>query len=312
MENKKKVIVIAGPTASGKTGCAVELAVRLGGEIVSADSMQIYKYMDIGSAKPTEEEQRRAVHYLVDEIEPDEPFSVAEYRKRAGAYIDLITDNGKVPLLVGGTGLYIHSVVSEMDYSGSIPDTARRQELRKIAEEQGAEGLHRILETLDAEAAGRIHPHNLKRTIRAIEAAEQGRKLRPFEHTRSIQGEYDCLLFCLNRDRRQLYERIDRRVDEMISEGLVDEVRMLTGRGLRAEDISMKGIGYKEIIAFLEGEYDLEEAIRLVKRNTRRYAKRQLTWFRRYPDMIWLDVTDSTEAAVSEMTERARRFLQEG
>ena len=310
MVNKKKVIIIAGPTASGKTGCAVELAVRLGGEIISADSMQLYKFMDIGSAKPTKEEQARAVHHLVDEIEPDRPFSVAEYRKIAGKYIDQVTECGKVPIIAGGTGLYVHSIISEMDFSNAPPDMVRRQELRRLAKEQGSEALHTILKKLDPESAGRIHPNNLKRTIRAIEAAERGEPLRAFGHAEAGTGEYNYVMFGLTRRRDVLYERIDRRVDEMVSEGLVEEVRGLMSRGLKSEDISMKGIGYKEIISCLEGEYDLEEALRLVKRNTRRYAKRQMTWFRRYSDMIWYDLTDGVEDALDDMTERARRFLQ--
>lgn len=310
MVNKNKVIVIVGPTASGKTGCAVELAVRLDGEIVSADSMQLYKYMDIGSAKPTPEERVRAVHYLVDAIEPDRPFSVAEYRKMAGACIDEIAERGKVPIVAGGTGLYIHSIVSEMDFSGVQPDTARREELRRLSEEQGTAALHEILEKLDPVAAERIHPNNRKKTIRAIEAAEKGRRMRPFEQAEPGSGEYDCLMFGLKRDREILYDRINRRVDEMVADGLVEEVRGLMARGLRTEDISMKGIGYKEIIAYLEGEYDLEEALRLVKRNTRRYAKRQMTWFRRYEDLIWYDLTGGTELALDDMTEKALQFLR--
>ena len=311
MKDRKKVIVIAGPTASGKTGCAVELAVRLGGEIVSADSMQLYKYMDIGSAKPTPEERARAVHYLVDEIEPDRPFSVAEYRKKAGQYIERIIGSGKVPLIAGGTGLYIHSIVNTMDFSEEPPDTARRAELRRMAEEKGDDCLHVLLQNLDPDSAKRIHPNNLKRIIRAIEAAEKGKRIQSFDHTEEARGEYDCLLFGLTRERASLYERINQRVDQMMEEGLVEEVRSLVERGLKSEDISMKGIGYKEIIGYLEGLYDLDEAVRLVKRNTRRYAKRQMTWFRRYDSMIWYDVTEGLSGAVDEMTERARQFLRQ-
>ena len=311
MERKKKVLIIAGPTASGKTSCAVELAVRLGGEIVSADSMQLYKYMDIGSAKPAQEEQARAVHHLVDEIDPRQPFSVAQYRQMAGSRINDIRERGKVPVVAGGTGLYIHSIVSNMDFSGRQPDPARREELHRLAAENGPESLHALLETLDPEAAARIHPHNLKKMIRAIEAAEKGEKIPSFDHAEEGSSEYDCLMFCLTMDRQKLYERIDRRVDEMVEQGLFREVRGLMDRGLRTEDISMKGIGYKEIIACLEGQYDREEAIRLVKRNTRRYAKRQLTWFRRYQKGIWMDVTDGTGEAIDRMTELARGFLRE-
>lgn len=310
MEKKKKVIVIAGPTASGKTGCAVRLARGLGGEIVSADSMQIYKYMDIGSAKPAREEREQAVHYLVDEIDPFQPFSVAEYRKLAGQYIEKILESGKIPIVAGGTGLYVNSIVSDMDFSITPPDWARRKELYRLADEQGGEALHALLETLDPEAAQRIHPNNIKRMVRAVEAAEKGEKIRSFDHAACGTGEYDCLMFGLGMERQALYSRIDQRVDGMIEEGLVEEVRSLMNRGLKAENISMRGIGYKEIIACLEGEYDLEEAIRLVKRNTRRYAKRQMTWFRRYKDMIWYDLTEGSDGAVRDMMERAAAFTE--
>lgn len=308
MEKQKKVIVIAGPTASGKTGCAVELAKGIGGEIVSADSMQIYKYMDIGSAKPTPEERAQAVHYLVDEIDPFRSFSVAEYRRLAGQYIDRILQSGKIPIVAGGTGLYINSIVSDMDFSVTPPDWERRKELYHLAEEKGGGALHALLEELDPEAAQRIHPNNIKRMVRAVEAAEKGEKVLSFDHAAPGTGEYECMMFGLTRERQVLYSRIDRRVDDMIGQGLVQEVRSLMDRGLRADHVSMRGIGYKEIIAYLEGQYDLEEAIRLVKRNTRRYAKRQMTWFRRYKEMIWYDLTGDSLKAVSDMMERAAAF----
>lgn len=310
--SRTKIIIIAGPTASGKTACAVELAERLDGEIVSADSMQLYKYMDIGSAKPTEEEQARARHWLVDEIDPRQPFSAAKYREMAGFCIDRIAGGGKLPIVCGGTGLYVNTIVSDMDFSQSPPDMERRKELRAVAAEQGNDALHAMLERLDPDAAGRIHPNNVKRTIRAIEAAESGHRVRSFDNAAAGSGEYECLMFGLNMERQLLYDRINRRVDMMMEAGLVDEVRGLMDRGLTADDISMKGIGYKEIIGFLNGEYDIDHAVDLVKKNTRHLAKRQLTWFRRYDGMIWYDLSDEEKRirALDDMEKRSREFLQ--
>lgn len=308
MMEKKKIIVLAGPTASGKTGCAVRLAQNVGGEIISADSMQLYKYMDIGSAKPTAEERAAAVHHLVDEIDPAEDFSVAKYRDLAGRYIEQVISAGKIPIIEGGTGLYVNSIVSHMDFSETPSNDELRRELREEAEEHGGEYIHRKLADIDPDAAARIHPHNIKKIIRAIEAAKAGRPIPSFDKAAAGNGEYDCLMFGINRDRQLLYERINLRVDLMMEAGLVDEVKSILARGIAPDSIAMKGIGYKEIIGYLDGNCSLDEAVELVKRNTRRYAKRQLTWFRRYDDMIWYDVTEGIDSAVEDMTERTRGF----
>lgn len=288
-----KIIAVCGPTAVGKTKYAIELARRIDGEIVSADSMQLYKFMDIGSAKPTAEEQAMVPHHLVDLIDPREPFSVAEYQRLAKAAIRDIFSRGKTPVISGGTGLYISSLIYEMDFSGAPGDMKRRKELEDLAAEKGPEALHQILAGLDAAAAERIHPNNIKKVIRAIEVAEttDGR-IQEFDQTFSKKTtDYEYLLVGLNRDREELYSRIDQRVDILMEMGLVDEIKRLMDMGLDESAISMKGIGYKEIIGHLKGEYDLEEAVRLVKRNTRHYAKRQLTWLRRYEEMNWFDLS---------------------
>lgn len=309
MKEKIRIIVLAGPTASGKTEAAIRLAGRLNGEIVSADSMQLYKFMDIGSAKPTPEERKQAVHYLVDEIDPAQPFSAADYRQLAGQYIRRIAAAGKVPIVEGGTGLYLNSIVYDMDFGSRPADTARRQELRRIAEEQGPEALHELLRSVDPAAAERIHPNNVIKIIRAVEAAESGTPIPSFENSFRPSVEFEPIMFCINRDREQLYERINLRVDRMLEAGLEQEVRSLLDRGLGSDNISMKGIGYKEMIAYIHGECDLETAAEQIRQSTRHFAKRQLTWFRRYPDMIWYDVTGGLDEAVSDMCERAEQFL---
>lgn len=300
--SKNRILVIAGPTAVGKTEYAIDTARRLQGEIVSADSMQLYRYMDIGSAKPTPEERRMVPHFLVDEIDPRQDFSVYEYQKRAKASIRDILSRGRLPVISGGTGLYIHSLICEMDFSVR-PDTEEiRHGLEKLAEEEGAEALHRMLEERDPFAAERIHPNNVKKIIRALEILQTGEEVRPFEKSFVPVKEYDCCLVGLTRDREELYERIDRRVDLLMEAGLADEVRQLREMGLTEDAISMKGIGYKEIFGFLKGDYDETEAVRLIKRNTRRYAKRQLTWLRRYERLHWVDLSQQTkEEAVEDI-----------
>ena len=281
--NERRILVIAGPTAVGKTEYAIEAAKAFNGEIVSCDSMQLYRYMDIGSAKPTEAERAEAVHHLIDFLDPREEFSVARYQKLAREAIDDILSRGKLPVISGGTGLYLNSILYDMDFADASGDEKLRETLRKVAEEEGSEALHSQLAEMDPEAAARIHPNNTKKIIRAIERLQAGEgRVRPFDSSISENKDYDPLLVCLTRNREELYDRINRRVDALIEAGLVEEVRSLMDMGLTADDISMKGIGYKEIIAYLEGETILEEAIDQIKKNTRHYAKRQLTWFRRY------------------------------
>ena len=288
----EKVLVICGPTAVGKTKYAIEIANAIGGEIVSADSMQLYKYMDIGSAKPTAEEQAGCRHHLVDMIDPREPFSVADFQKMAKEAIKDISSRGLVPVISGGTGLYVSSLIYDMDFSAPPGDTAFRKRLYEIAERDGNMRVHDILKEKSPEAAERIHPNNLKKVIRAIEIAENGGQVKAFEESFVKTKDYDYILIGLTREREELYDRINRRVDVLMSEGLVDEVKGLLDMGLTEDDISMKGIGYKEIIGYLRGEYDIGEAVRLIKKNTRHLAKRQLTWFRRYPDITWFNISE--------------------
>lgn len=296
-----KIIVVAGPTAVGKTEYAIKIAKDFNGEIVSCDSMQLYKYMDIGSAKPTAEEQSQVKHYLVDEIDPKEEFSVAIYQKLAKKAIKEITDKGKVPVIAGGTGLYLNSILYNMDFGNTDSNKELREEYEKIAKEKGPDKLYEILLELDPKAAERIHKNNVKRVIRAIEAIKtSGKALNDFKTDITLNKEFDPVMVCLNRDRTELYERINKRVDILVDMGLLEEVKGLMDMGFTADDIAMKGIGYKEIIGYFKGQYDLNEAIELVKRNTRRYAKRQITWFKRYENMQWFNLsTDSLEDIIS-------------
>lgn len=298
MQESRTVIFVAGPTAVGKTKYAIEIAKAFRGEIISADSMQIYQYMDIGSAKPTKEELAQAKHHLVDEIDPREEFSVAEYQVLAKNYMNQIFREGRTPVVSGGTGLYLNALLYDMDFSIMPKQASLRKQLEQEAEQYGVEHVHDRLKALDRAAAERIHPNNLKKVIRAIEVAETtGEGIREFRESFVRTQDYDCVLIGLNRDREELYQRIDERVEQLMKAGLVKEIESLLEKGLTENSISMKGIGYKEIISFLHGEYDLDEAVRLVKRNTRHYAKRQLTWLRRYPDMIWFNLSEyETEA----------------
>ncbi len=293
---KNRIIpVIVGPTAVGKTKYAVQIARKLNGEIVSADSMQIYRFMDIGSAKPTEEEQAAARHHLVDAVDPREPFSVAQYRHMAKECIEDIFQRDKLPVISGGTGLYVNALIYDMDFSAPPADLEQREKYRKTAEEKGPQYLHDILNDIDPDAAARIHPNNVRKVIRAIEAAKSGEKIPSFETSFRSTSDYRCILIGLQRDRAELYDRINRRVDQMISDGLEDEIRSLMSMGLSSSDISMKGIGYKEMIDAMNGRITMEEAAELIKRNSRRYAKRQMTWFRRYPDIRWFDLSENSE-----------------
>ena len=310
MPNDRNVIFIAGPTAVGKTKYAIEIAREFEGEIISADSMQIYQYMDIGSAKPTKEELAQAKHYLVGEIDPRDEFSVAEYQILAKKYIETVFQRDKTPVVSGGTGLYLNSLLYDMNFSVMPRQADFRKRLEEEAEQYGAEHVHNRLKALDAAAAERIHPNNLKKVIRAIEVFETtGEGIREFQESFVPTRDYGCILIGLTRDREELYRRIDERVDQLIKLGLVGEIEGLLEKGLTENSISMKGIGYKEIISYLHGAYDLEEAIRLVKRNTRHYAKRQLTWLRRYPDMLWFNLSEyeTEEKALSAISEAIRR-----
>ena len=299
----RKLIAVAGPTAVGKTKYAIETAKAFNGEIVSCDSMHLYKYMNIGSAKPTPEEQAEVKHWLVDEIDPKEPFSVARYAQMAKAAIEDIFSRGKTPVIEGGTGLYLNSLLYEMDFSGASVDTELRDTLLNEAELFGPEYIYNKLKEADPKAAERIHPNNVKKVIRALEGAISGKNIVDFKNCQEKCKDYDTILIGLTRNRPELYDRINQRVDIMIEEGLFHEVEELLEMGLDESDISMKGIGYKEIIGYFDGLYGQKEAIELIKKNSRHLAKRQLTWFRRYEDTKWFNLSEyeSDEAAVGEI-----------
>lgn len=308
-DHTNTIIALAGPTAVGKTKFAIMLAQEFDGEVVSCDSMQLYKYMDIGSAKPTEEEMAMAKHHLVDLIDPRDEFSVAQYQKLAKKAINDVFSRGKTPIISGGTGLYLNSLLYDMDFSSTPEDHSYRDELMAKAEKEGREALHEMLTRQDPEAAKSIHPNNTVKIIRALERLKEGEgKIKQFKDISSETKDYDVVLLGLTRDRAELYDRINRRVDLLIDAGLVEEVRTLKEMGLTQENISMKGIGYKEIMDFLDGRYSLEEAVEIIQKNTRHYAKKQLTWFRRYDKMKWCNISDfdSDEAAFEDL----KKWLQ--
>lgn len=288
---KHPLVVTAGPTASGKTRLAIELAKLLNGEIVSADSMQIYKYMNIGSAKPTAEEQKEVKHHLIDFLEPDAVFSVADYTEMAHDVIGKLISEGKMPVMCGGTGLYINSVVNDITFGETDTNDDIRAELAKTAREKGNDALIEMLAEFDPVSAARLHPNNVRRVIRAIEFYKvTGQTISSHqEMTKQTEGRYNPIMFCIAWDRQKLYERINKRVDKMLEDGLLEEVKRLMEAGYTKALNSMKAIGYKELIDYYNGETTLEEAVELIKQSSRRYAKRQLTWFRRDKRIHWLN-----------------------
>ena len=288
---KKPLIVLTGPTAVGKTSLSISLAKAVNGEIISADSMQVYKGMDIGSAKIRKEEMQGVTHYLVDILEPEEEFHIVKFQELAKAALEEIYAKGKIPILVGGTGFYIQAVTRDIDFTQAEQETSYREELEQFAKEKGAEYLHEKLREVDSKSAENIHANNVKRVIRALEFYHQnGTPISEHNEEQKQQtSPYNLVYFVLTAPREILYERIDRRVDQMMEEGLLEEVKSLRARGCHRGMVSMQGLGYKEILAYLEGEYPLEEAVRILKRDTRHFAKRQLTWFRREQDVIWVD-----------------------
>ncbi len=300
---KKPLIVIAGPTACGKTDLSINLAEKIGGEIISGDSMQVYKLMDIGTAKPTAEETRGIPHFLIDELYPDEEYNVMIFQKKAKEYMKGIYDRGHIPIIVGGTGFYINALVYDNDFTEE-ESSSIRDELYRIAETEGKEKLHDILADIDVEYAKSIHPNNVKRVARAIEYYRlTGEKMS--EHNKSAkekESPYNTAFFVLNMDRQKLYERIDMRVDIMMENGLENEVRKLIDMGYSPELVSMQGLGYKEFIPYFNGEISLEKAVDDIKKYTRHFAKRQLTWFRRQTEGIWIDMTGGDkEKALSQI-----------
>lgn len=290
---KKPLIVIVGPTAVGKTEVAIEVAKKLDCEIISADSMQIYKHMNIGTAKPSRMEQKGIKHHMIDIVDPDQEFSVADFQVMAKECIEDIFNRNKIPLMSGGTGLYINSVCYNYIFSESEKDVALREQLKKQALEYGNDFLYKKLEKLDPQAAEKIHPHNLRRIIRALEVCiKTGNTFSSYEEkTKKQKGLYDLFMFGLTRPREELYRRINERVLHMINNGLVEEVKKLLEMGYSRNLNSMQGLGYRQIVDYLDGKITLEEAIFLISRDTRRYAKRQYTWFSRDKNIVWMDVS---------------------
>lgn len=288
---KKPLIILTGPTAVGKTKASIGLAKAVDGEIISADSMQVYKYMDIGSAKIRQEEMQGIPHYLVDVLEPDEEFHVVRFQQMAKQAMEQIYNRGKIPIVVGGTGFYIQALLYDIDFTQNAKDLTYRRKLETLAKEKGAEALHEMLEKIDPESAREIHFNNQKRVIRALEFYEQtGKKISEHnQEERKKESPYQSAYFVLNDDRQNLYDRIDLRVDQMMMEGLEKEVRTLKESGYTREMVSMQGLGYKEMLAYLDGECTLDEAVYTIKRDTRHFAKRQITWFKRERDVIWID-----------------------
>ena len=287
---KTKVIAICGPTASGKTALSIELAKKINGEIVSCDSMQIYKYMNIGTAKPDTQEMKSIKHYLLDIVEPNERYSVADYKRDAKKAIKEIIEKGKVPIIVGGTGLYLDSLIYEIEYQNIEFDEEYRKKLEKQVEEIGLETLYEEAKKIDPEAIEKISSNDKKRILRILEIyhATGKNKTEQEKESRKKEVEYDYRVFAINWDREILYDRINKRVDIMIEQGLIEEVKEI----LKKYDefpTAMQGLGYKDVVQYLKGEYTKEEMIEKLKMETRRYAKRQLTWFRKNKQTIWLD-----------------------
>lgn len=296
---KPRVIVIAGPTASGKTSTSIELAKKLNGEIISADSMQIYKYMNIGTAKPTEEEKEGIKHYLLDVVDPDETFNVAKYKVLAEEAIEEILQKGKTPIIVGGTGLYINTLTSGIEFKETPNDLEYREALIKKASEEGADSIYEMLQKVDPISAQNIEKNNIRRVARALEIYKvTGKTKTELDIESRKEVKYDYKIFALDWDRQKLYERIDLRVDIMMQMGLLEEVKDVTSK-YKLSTTAMQGIGYKEVIEYFENKVTLEEMIEKLKLETRHYAKRQLTWFRANKNIIWI----KPENAISEILE---------
>lgn len=288
---KKPLVILAGPTAVGKTKASIGLAKAIGGEIISADSMQVYRYMDIGSAKISPQEMQGVPHYLVDVLDPRDEFHVVRFQQMAKQAMAEIYSHGNIPILVGGTGFYIQSVLYDIDFAADGEDSAYRKELEQLAQANGAEYLHQKLKEVDFEYAAQVHANNVKKVIRALEFYHQtGKKLSAHNiEQRSKESGYNFAYFVLNDRRAHLYQRIDLRVEQMLKDGLVEEVTRLKGMGYTQDMVSMQGLGYKEMLDYLDGRISLEEAVEIIKRDTRHFAKRQITWFKREKDVCWID-----------------------
>ena len=286
----KPLVIIGGPTASGKTKLGIELAKCINGEIISADSMQVYRYMDIGTAKPTIKEMNGIPHYLIDEIDPNEEWNITLFQKKAKQYMEQIYQKNKIPILLGGTGFYIQSIVYDIDFTETKTDLEYRKHLQQLQDQYGNNYLHTELRKVDPLSAEKIHPNNIKRIIRALEYYAQ--TSQPISLHNELEKQkttpYQLAFFALTMDRNLLYQRINQRVDKMIEEGLIEEVRNLLKKGYSPDLVSMQGLGYKEWIPYLNGQQSLEDTIYILKRDTRHFAKRQLTWFRRENNIHWI------------------------
>jgi len=308
--NKIPIIILTGPTAVGKTDLSIELAKALDAEIISADSMQLYEYMDIGSAKVSKEEMDGVKHYMIDEVKPDYPFSVSEFQQRSKKYIEDIHKRGKKVIVTGGTGLYLNSLIYEMDFGKSKANTELRDKLQLELDEKGSDYMHDKLRDLNEDAANRIHKNNTKRVMRALEVELNGEKMNDFSKDLKFNENYYPIIVILNRDRGNLYNRINLRVDIMLENGLIDEVKGILDMGYNKDLISMQGIGYKEILKYLDGEYTYEEAVEIIKRDSRKYAKRQITWFKRYKEAPWFDVENlNSEELKKEILQYIEKML---
>lgn len=303
---KKPLIILTGPTAVGKTSLSIGLAKKIGGEIISADSMQVYKGMDIGSAKITRQEMQGVRHYLIDELSPKEEFNVVRFQEYAKRYIQEIYARNKIPVLTGGTGFYIQSVLYDIDFTETEENQEYREYLEGLAKEKGPQFLHEELRKVDPGSADQIHANNVKRVIRALEYfKETGEPISKHnEEERKKVSPYNFAYFVLNDRRDILYDRINLRIDKMLESGLVEEVKRLKEEGCTRDMVSMQGLGYKEILDYLDGRCTLDEAVYILKRDTRHFAKRQLTWFKRERDVIWVNKDEfsySEESILEEM-----------
>lgn len=288
---KPRIFCVVGPTASGKTAYAIKLAKEYGGEVVSCDSMQIYKYMNIGTAKPDADEIQAVPHHMIDFADPAENYSVADFVKDARKCIDDILRRNKVPVLCGGTGLYVDSIINQIEFAEEVRDDSYREELKALADRDGVLAVHDILKEKDPKAAKEIHPNNLKRVIRALEIIKNtGLSKTEADKTARKEPLYDAVIYGLRMDRENLYSRINQRVDIMMEKGLLGEVKALLELGIPKDSTAMQAIGYKELVEYLDGRCSMEEAVDKIKQESRRYAKRQITWFKRNPKIKWIDV----------------------
>jgi tRNA dimethylallyltransferase len=294
LNNKPKIVIIVGPTAVGKTDISIATAKALNGEIISADSAQVYKYMDIGTAKISPDEMQGIKHHMIDEVTPDQSFSVANFRDKADHYIQELTAKGKLPIIVGGTGLYINALINNLDFTKSIGDEDFRERMQEIADNKGNEYLYEMLKDIDIDSYFRLHANDVRRVIRALEVYEfTGKTITHFqEESKKLPPRYNSAYIGLTMDRQKIYKRIEQRVDAMIEQGLIEEVKKLLNMGYNRDLVSMQALGYKEIVGYLEGEISLEEALFILKRDSRHYAKRQLTWFRRDERIKWFNIDE--------------------